>query len=239
MKLLKKTTTIQYITLVYAVLYVLFIFSSNWGESYTTLSAEDMIVYSLFVLFIIGFLLSWYNKIITGILFLLWNVGMWIVELFFVEKDGGFGIISGIPLIVLGVFFILEGIEKNRGTSLKSIEKRKTVLQVLTSTYTILYILIIIDDITGNLEIDFYSTPGIILIILFLIYSVGFIFSWKKELIAGIIFIFWYAGVLYIFNTNYLISDSGPWAYAGVVVLVQGVLYLNYHFEFKTKQIQN
>lgn len=198
MKLLKKTTTIQYITLVYAVLYVLFIFSGNWGESYTTLSAEDMIVYSLFVLFIIGFSLSWYNKIITGILLLLWNVGMWIVELFFVEKDGGFGIISGIPLIVLGVFFILEGIEKNRGTTLKSIEKWKTALQVLISTYTILYILIIIDDITGNLEIDFYSTPGIILIILFLIYSVGFIFSWMKELIAGIIFIFWYAGVLYI-----------------------------------------
>ena len=54
MKLLKTTTTIQYVTLAYAVLYVLFIFSSIWGESYTTLSAEDMIVYSLFVLFIIG-----------------------------------------------------------------------------------------------------------------------------------------------------------------------------------------
>ncbi len=239
MKLLKSTTLIQYITLAYAVLYVLFILSDNWGKSYNTLTVEDMLVFSLFVLFIIGFSLSWYNKIITGILFLLWNGGMWIVELFLVEKDGGFGIISGIPLIALGVFFILEGIEKNKGTSLKLIEKWKTALQVLISTYTLLYILVIIDDITGNLEIDFYSTPGIILIILFLIYSVGFIFSWKKELIAGIIFIFWYVGVLYVFNTNFLIGDSGPWAYAGVVVLVQGVLYIIYHFEFNAKQIQN
>lgn len=239
MKLLKTTTTIQYITLAYAVLYVLFILNLNWGESYTALNNEDLMVYSFFVLFIIGFSLSWYNKIITGILFLLWNGGMWIVELYFGEKDGGFGIISGIPLIVLGVFFILEGIEKNRGTALKSIEKSKTALQILISTYTILYIFIIIDDITGNIEIDFSTTPGIILISLFLIYSVGFIFSWKKELIAGIIFIFWYAGVLYIFNTNFLIGESGPWDFAGVVVLVQGILYLNYHFEFKTKQIQN
>lgn len=239
MKLLKTTSTIQYITLAYAVLYALFIFSSNWEESNTTLSAEDMIVYSFLVLFIIGFSLSWYNKIITGILFLLWNGGMWIVELFFVEKDGGFGIISGVPLIVLGVFFILEGLEKNRGATLKSIEKWKTALQILISTYTILYIFIIIDDITGNLEIDFYKTEGIILITLFLIYSAGFILSWKKELIAGITFIFWYAGVLYIFNTNFLIGESGPWDYAGVVVLVQGILYINYHFEFKTKQIQS
>ncbi len=115
MKLLKTTTTIQYITLAYAVLYVLFILSSNWGEARTTLSAEDIGVYSLFVLFIIGFLLSWHNKIITGILFLLWNVGMWIVELFFVE-NGGFGIISGIPLLVLGIFFIVSGNKSTRGT---------------------------------------------------------------------------------------------------------------------------
>ena len=55
---------------------------------------------------------------------------MWITELFFVEKDGGFGIIAGVPLIVLGVFFILEGIGKNRGIALKSNEKWKTSLQV-------------------------------------------------------------------------------------------------------------
>ncbi len=238
MKLLKTTTTIQYITLAYAVLYLLFILSDNWGETHTKLSVIDIIVNSLFVLFIIGFLLSWYNKIITGILFLLWNVGMWIVELFFVEKDGGFGIISGIPLIVLGVFFILKGIEKNRETPLQSHEKWKTALRLFTTIYTILYFLVIIDDISGNLDIDFYSTPGIILIILFFIYSIGFVYSWKNEIIAGIIFIFWYMGVLYVFNTNFLIGDSGPWAYAGFVVLIQSILYLIFHFKYKTKQIQ-
>lgn len=239
MKLLKSTKPIQYLTLGYAALYILFIIGSIIEGDYSPLNAEGIGVYLLFVLFIVGFSISWYNGIITGILFLLWNIGMWVVELFFVEKDGGFGIISGIPLIVLGVFFILKGIEKNRGTPLKSDEEWKTALRLLTTTYTTLYTLVIIDDITGNLEIDFYSTPGIILIILFLIYSVGFIFSWKKELIAGIIFIFWYAGVIYIFATNFVIGNSGPWAYAGFVVFLQGLYYINYWFKLKPKQIQN
>lgn len=239
MNLLSSTRPIQYITLAYAVLYILFILSGDFGGAFPSLKAEGIIVYLLFVLFMVGFSLSWSYKIITGILFLIWNVGMWIVELFFVEKDGGFGIISGIPLIVLGVFFILKGIEKNRGTPLNLDVKWNTALRLLTTTYTILYVLVIIDDITGNLEIDFYGTSGIILIILFLIYSVGFIFSWRKPLIAGIIFIVWYVGVLYVFTTNLVIGDSGPWAFAGIVILLQGVFYINYSGNFKLNKIHN
>lgn len=238
MNLLKTTKPIQYITLAYAILYVLFILSGDFGGAYPSLNAESIGVYLLFILFIVGFSLSWYNGIITGILFLLWNVGMWFVELFLVEKDGGFGIISGIPLIVLGVFFILKGIEGNRDTTFKSTEKWKTGLQLLISTYTILYILVIISTVTRNFEIDFYTTEGIILIILLLIYSAGFILSWKKELIAGIIFLFWYTGVVYIFTTNFVIGDSGPWIVAGFVILIQSILYFIYHFKYKTKQIQ-
>ena len=76
MNLLKTTKPIQYITLVYAILYALFILSGDFGGAYPSLNAEGIGVYLLFVLFIVGFSLSWNNAIITGILFLLWNVGM-------------------------------------------------------------------------------------------------------------------------------------------------------------------
>jgi hypothetical protein len=239
MSLLKSTQAIQYITIVYGILYALFIISGDFGGSYPSLTAEGVGVYSLFILFIIGFSISWKNKIHTGVIFLLWNIGMWIVELFLVEKGGGFGIISGIPLIVLGVMFILKGIERNRVTPMKSDEKWKTALRLLTSIYTILYMLVVVDDISGNLDIDFSSTPGIILIILLLIYCVGFIFAWRQELIAGILFIIWYAGVVYIFTTNYTIGNNGPWAFAAFVVLIQGILYIFYSLQYKTKPIRN
>ena len=238
LNILKGTTLIQYLTLGYAVLYILFILAAFIGVVLTSLNAEEMGVLLLFVLFIFGVLLSWYNGIITGVLFLIWNVGMWILELFLVEKDGGFGIIMGIPLIVLGVFFILQGIKKNKGTLIKSDVQWKIVLQILTITYTILYTIVIINDLTGNLEIDFLNTPGIILLSLILVYIIGFILSWKKELFAGIMFIIWYAGVYYIFKTNSEIGDSGPWIVAGFVVLIQGIFYINYWLKIKQSKLK-
>ncbi len=235
LKSLKETTVIQYLTLGYSVFYILFILAVSSDVDLTALKVEEIGVLLLFILFIVGVLLSWYNSLITGVIFLIWNVGMWIVELFFVEKDGGFGIISGIPLIVLGVFFILQGIEKNKSIIIKSNERWKIALHTLGVTYSVLYLLIIVDDLTGNLEIDFFSTPGIILISLIIIYSLGFILSRTKELISGILFILWYAGVIYIFSTNAIIGDSGPWIAAGVVVLIQGIFYINYWLKIKPK----
>jgi len=122
MKLLKSTKPIQYITLVYAVLYVMFILSGDFGGAYPSLNTEGIGVYLLFVLFVVGFSISWHNKIITGIIFLLWYIGMLILEFFIVEKDGGFGIISGIPLLVLGIFFIVSG-NKSKCNRTKSMKK--------------------------------------------------------------------------------------------------------------------
>ncbi len=117
MKLLKSTKPIQYLTLVYAILYILFLFTGDFPGAYPSLNTEGVVVYLLFVLFIIGFSISWYNKIITGIIILLWYIGMLTFELFIVEKDGGFGIVFGIPLLVLGIFFIKSGYKSKKGTA--------------------------------------------------------------------------------------------------------------------------
>jgi len=47
MNLLKSIRPIQYITLAYAVLYVLFIISGSFGGAYPSLNAEGIEVYSL------------------------------------------------------------------------------------------------------------------------------------------------------------------------------------------------
>jgi hypothetical protein len=91
------------------ILYLLFILSGDFGGAWPKLNTEGIMVYSLFLLFLIGLVCSWFNKIITGLIFLLWNAGMWILELYIVETGGGFGIISGVPLLVLGVLFIVTG----------------------------------------------------------------------------------------------------------------------------------
>jgi len=109
MKKQRSITTLQYISLTYAILYILFIWSSDFNGAYPKLSAEGIGVYLLFVLFVIGVSISWYSKKLTGILFLIWYAGMMFLELVIVEKDGGFGIITGIPLLILGILFFRKG----------------------------------------------------------------------------------------------------------------------------------
>ncbi len=106
MKLLRSTSLIQYLALAYAVLYILFVRSGDFNGAYPDLSIEGAGVYLLFIVFGIGLSLSWHNKKATGIIFLLWYAGMLFLELIIVEKDGGFGIISGIPVLVFGILFI-------------------------------------------------------------------------------------------------------------------------------------
>ena len=237
MEKIKSTIPIQKWSLAYLALYFLLIISGDFEGSYPNLNGAGIGLYSLFILFIIGLSISWFNKIVTGIIFLLWNIGMWILTLFIIENPNGFGIVIGFPLLVLGVFFLLKGIEEKKKIPLKLIERWRTTLQLFITTYTVLYILVIIEAMTGNRDVDFYSYEGVILIALLLIYTAGFIFSWKKEFIAGIIFIFWCIGVIYIFIEKFPVSDDGPWMSAWLLILVQSILYFVYHSKNRIKQI--
>lgn len=235
MEKIKATILIQKLSLAYLVLYVLLLISGDIGGSFHTV--EGIVVYSLFILFVIGLSASWFNKIVTGTLFLIWNIGMWILTLFIIENPNGFGIVSGFPVLVLGVFFLLKGIEEKSQNPLQLNEKWKTALQLFITTYTVLYVLVIIETMTGNHDVDFYSYEGVILIALLLIYTAGFIFSWNKELIAGIVFIFWCVGVIYIYVEKFAVSDDGPWMGAWLFILAQSILYFVYHYKKRIKQI--
>jgi len=238
MQFLKLIKPIQYFTLVYAVLYVLFIFEGDPEGGFNFSTAEDIGVHLLFVLFIIGFGFSWRNGIVTGVIFILWNVGMWILELFFVEKDGGFGILSGLPLIVLGVFYIADGIEAKRKQLLLKEEKWRLILQLLFSIYTVLHFVPIAAEFTKGSEHEIFSWPGIMLLVLFLMYSTAYVLSWSHHAIAGILCVVWYIALVLTSNTYFEFGDSGPWTGFGVVVLVQGILYLIYSSRIRTANLE-
>lgn len=125
MKKIKSTILIQYLALGYFALYILFIISGSFGGSFPDLNAEGIGVYSLFLLFIVGLVFSWIDRLTTGIILFIWNIGMWFIESVLVKEGGGFGIIAGVPLIVLGAFFILKGIEEKGGVKLNQKESWK------------------------------------------------------------------------------------------------------------------
>lgn len=166
---------------------------------------------------------------ILGIIFLLIYVILWIIP------TGGMGNIFGLPLFVIGVMFMASNYNKNLSRPTKK-QKWNYLLQLLLVCFSLLYMISIIGNFTPSQSIigsnadniNVFDWPGMILILLLLLYAIGFSLSWKNKLAAGIIFIIWYFGLIVarlLIESNDLIFFSNT----GIVVLLLGILYIYYH----------
>jgi hypothetical protein len=75
---------------------------------------EEISVFLLFVLFLIGYYFLWTREIIAGILILVWHAIQWIL-VFTVWPDGGMTLIMGLPVGIFGLFVLIYGIRKKSG----------------------------------------------------------------------------------------------------------------------------
>lgn len=228
MELLKSIKSIQYITLVLAVLIILL----GDGDYYSLETGIPYIVLSLVL--IVGFFLSRYNGIITGILFFLCYLGLLVAGYLGIRKAGEVGFTFVIPLLVLGVLYIVSEYKTRKAPPPTKSQQWKIALRLLVANYTILYLIFIINDFG---KANLFIWPGVILPGLLAIYLIGLLLSWKWDLIAGILFIIWYA-CLFIPDIHLIPYSIGPIKLMGLPILIQGILYLYYHLRFKSKQIQ-
>jgi uncharacterized membrane protein (DUF485 family) len=100
---------------IYAILYILI----GWDD-FLSINAPNSwdIEYSvlkiLFAIFVIGYVISWKNELASGVIFILWFLGMCYENFFLCTSDCGAGIAMGIPLLILSIFFIIYGIRGKR-----------------------------------------------------------------------------------------------------------------------------
>jgi uncharacterized membrane protein (DUF485 family) len=100
---------------IYAILYILIGWDdflsinapNSWSVEYSALKI-------LFAIFVIGYVISWKNELASGIIFILWFLGMCYENFFLCTSDCGAGIAMGIPLLILSIFFIVYGIREKR-----------------------------------------------------------------------------------------------------------------------------
>ena len=87
-----------------------------------------------------------------------------------------------------------------------NLQKKKkifpSVLHLLTFIYGLLYLIFFIgsflpSEINGFIEEPF-NLEGILVKLLFVVFLIGFLTSWKREGLAGLIFIFWWIGMWYL-----------------------------------------
>ena len=95
-------------------MYLIFAFDEflplNAPESW---SMENVVLKLLFIIFIVGFSISWYFELAAGIIFFIWFIIMCIYGTFICSSGNcDDGIIMGIPLFILSAVSIFIGIKK-------------------------------------------------------------------------------------------------------------------------------
>jgi len=111
----KFPSTLQMLTSIYALLYLVFIIDNFLpAKNFNPYDLENIIVNLLFVLFLVGYYLSWKNEGVAGLIFIFWWIGMWCLALFVVEIDRGAGVVMGLPLFILGILFMVSWDRKSR-----------------------------------------------------------------------------------------------------------------------------
>jgi len=118
-------TALHVLLAIYGILYLLFVIigfvpseeGSPVSDSvpYHPFGLEGSLVKVLFVFFLVGFFMAWKNRLVAGVLFILWWVGMWGLQTLMVARGhGGEAVGMGFPLFVLGVLFVISGYRQRR-----------------------------------------------------------------------------------------------------------------------------
>lgn len=226
---------LQIITAIYGVLYFIgFIIPFFTGEMSLS-NSEDMTVLIAFLFFLCGFIISWFNEKIGGYLLQAWVVLIWALGLFF-WPDADMAMLLAVPVLVIGVFlnrkFCLKYCNYAPGTQ----KDWKNTLQLFLYNYAILYLLVAVSDLIHGKNSDYLSMPSILFPVLLVLFIAGVALSYRKELIAGILFLVWYIIVILGSVFYFDFYNTGPWFVFGITILLHGILYLVYHFKFKTRK---
>lgn len=232
----KSTKTLQIITSIGAVLYFIgIVMSLIFGD----LSFSNLVDYSTLVLllvFIAGFALSWTNMTMAGIILMIWNAGVWISDLY-LFRGMDYSMMSALAssFMVLGALFLLEWYKTNKTTVPSKKQQWKFILRVLLINYAVLYSIVVFSELLVGEPVNYFSFPFIIYPLLLFIFLVGFLLSWKRELLAGYVFLFWCVILIYANVAYSEIRSLGGWALFGLPILLQGIFYTKNHYKFRPK----
>lgn len=111
----------------------------------------------------------------------------------------------------------------------KGKKKHPTVLLTITTIYAILYAALIISYLFFEDSSSEITSEGIIVTLAFIVFYVGYYYSWKNELIAGIIFVFWWM-IMWYLALYVAETDKGAGVVMGLPLFIVAILLIVYWY---------
>ncbi len=230
----KSNKPLLIITGVYAFLYLAGMLTSIFNGEFSLSNLIDNYFLILSIIFMVGFVLSWTNEKKAGIIFLVWNAGIWIFD-YYLNRNADSGMISvlALPILFIGALFLLEWYKTTKTPKPTEQQQWKFTLRVLLINYAVLYAIVVFIDLSIGQSVDYFNLPFVLYPLLLILFFGGFALSWKREFYAGFIFLIWYAILLFGFIAYPEFLRSGPWIIAGIVILFQGIIYIKHHYQYR------
>ncbi|WP_340114290.1 DUF7670 domain-containing protein [Maribellus mangrovi] len=98
------------------IIYILFLIDEGIPLKNSTF--EQLSAFTLFAIFLIGYYFLWKNEIISGLIFILWHIFQWcLVE--WIWSDGALTLIMGIPIVIIGILILINGLKKQNPKALQ------------------------------------------------------------------------------------------------------------------------
>jgi hypothetical protein len=124
----------------------------------------------------------------------------------------------------------------NQDSSQGREKKHPKVLLAITTIFGVLYFILIVSYYVDGFVEGFkgLNLEIIIVNLAFIIFLVGYYFCWKNELIAGIIFIFWW-GIMWVLGLFIAEQDRGSGVVMGLPFFILGIFLIIYWYRRKEK----
>lgn len=145
-------------------------------------------------------------------------------------------IVLSFPVLIIGVFMYQHSFVKATKNSLSKLQIKKHLLVVFMLNYVVLYAATAIPKLFENFN-KYIKQPFVIFPLLFSLFLISFVLSWKKELFAGIFLIIWYLVVFISSFTSDEIFNEAPTFAMGFALLIQGILFIKYSIQKKKLSI--
>ena len=110
------------------------------------------------------------------------------------------------------------------------------VIQIITSLYGLLYLYLVIwsfipiengNPVSSNPNFKPWDSEMIWVKIQFIVFLIGFYYSWKSRLTSGFIYLFWYAGMVAMsYYVTTIIHKEGAAFVLGLPILLISIILL-------------
>ena len=108
-------------------------------------------------------------------------------------------------------------------------KKYPKVLLTLTTIYGVIYVSLILSFLIFENPSSKITLEAIIIGIAIIIFCIGYYYSWKNEMIAGTIFIFWWC-IMWYLGLFVAERDKGAGVVMGVPMFIIGILFIVYWY---------